>query len=89
MATESEMKAIENEMEKHLTKVFTLMRETIDLIKEINISKYEQDEFRQIVTSIHLEKVKGHYEQQIAEKNFIETFKETFMEVLSDKSKHN
>ena len=80
---------MEQEMQKHLDKVFNLMRDTIGMIKEINIKKYDQKEFVEIVDAIHYAKVKNHYEEQKAEQEFKDTFKKKFVEVINDKSQHN
>lgn len=80
---------MEQELDKHLGKVFELMRDTIGMIKEISIKHYDQKEFGEIVDAIHYAKVKNHYEEQKAEQEFKDTFKKTFMEAMNDKSQHN
>ena len=89
MATESKIRIMEQEMQKHLDKVFKLMRETVDMIKEVNIKKYDQKEFAEIVDAIHYAKVRNHYEVQKTEQEFKDTFKKTFVEVMNDKTQHN
>ncbi len=57
------------DFQRHLDNVYKVMNETVELIKEIHIKKYNQDEFRQIVSEIHYEKVMNHYKEQLGDAN--------------------
>lgn len=54
---------------KQLDDVYKLLKETVDIIKDIHIAKYNQDEFRSIVGTIHHEKIMQHYTTLIQESN--------------------
>ena len=59
--------AILKDFRKHLDDVYKVFHETIDVIKTIHIAKYNQDEFRAIVSQIHHEKIMDHYSKQLQE----------------------
>ena len=54
---------------KQLDDVYKLLKETVEIIKTIHIAKYNQDEFRDIVSTIHHEKIMNHYTTLIQESN--------------------